>query len=328
MDTASRGLRLRIWRGEESAIYSSVLMGSSAAFGKFNTDSLQRVFKGATLEQAILSQGINVDYIRTHTPTISQHEIDQIHAHIELHIEQANSLERNNTRIGIVTGIRGPYRMRVTLRGEFDHSGATPMGPHYRRDANLTLGYLIVELDKLAAKAQVEGNDIVQTIGVINSDESYNQTRRDVYQNGTTKVSGFCYFTIDVRSTDLEFRSTYIDSALRTINEICLYNNVEHAVEHLGSTAPIKTLDTSLHTSLIKSCQSLGISHQLMASGATHDCAMVAQQLRSDKSPIPVGLIFIPCQDGKSHCPEEFASFEDIACGTSVLATTFYSLTR
>ncbi len=30
-------------------------------------------------------------------------------------------------------------------------------------------------------------------------------------------------------------------------------------------------------------------------------------------------MIFIPCKDGLSHCPEEYAEVSDIAKGTEVL---------
>ena len=30
-------------------------------------------------------------------------------------------------------------------------------------------------------------------------------------------------------------------------------------------------------------------------------------------------MIFVPCKDGRSHAPDEFATTEDIALGTAVL---------
>jgi acetylornithine deacetylase/succinyl-diaminopimelate desuccinylase-like protein len=40
----------------------------------------------------------------------------------------------------------------------------------------------------------------------------------------------------------------------------------------------------------------------------------------------PVGMIFIPCRNGVSHHPEEFASPEAIAAGVNVLARTLARL--
>jgi N-carbamoyl-L-amino-acid hydrolase len=40
----------------------------------------------------------------------------------------------------------------------------------------------------------------------------------------------------------------------------------------------------------------------------------------------PMGMIFIPCLDGRSHCQEEWATKEQVAAGTRVLAETLREL--
>ena len=42
----------------------------------------------------------------------------------------------------------------------------------------------------------------------------------------------------------------------------------------------------------------------------------------------PIGMIFVPCLDGKSHCPEEWASPEAVGSGTQVLLQAFLGLDR
>jgi N-carbamoyl-L-amino-acid hydrolase len=49
-----------------------------------------------------------------------------------------------------------------------------------------------------------------------------------------------------------------------------------------------------------------------MDSGAGHDTAQLSRVA-------PAGMIFIPCKDGLSHCPEEYAEVSDISKGTAVL---------
>lgn len=41
---------------------------------------------------------------------------------------------------------------------------------------------------------------------------------------------------------------------------------------------------------------------------------------------IPSSLILIPCKDGRSHSPKEYASPEDIALGARVLADFIYKI--
>jgi N-carbamoyl-L-amino-acid hydrolase len=58
-----------------------------------------------------------------------------------------------------------------------------------------------------------------------------------------------------------------------------------------------------------------------MISRAYHDSSFMSRIA-------PTGMIFIPCRDGISHRPEEYASPEAIARGTEVLADTLASLAR
>ncbi|HMO84917.1 MAG TPA: M20/M25/M40 family metallo-hydrolase, partial [Lacipirellulaceae bacterium] len=58
---------------------------------------------------------------------------------------------------------------------------------------------------------------------------------------------------------------------------------------------------------------------QRMISRAYHDTTFMSLAA-------PVGMIFIPCRDGVSHRPEEYASPEAIAAGIEVLARTLARL--
>src|SRR5207249_3201120 len=56
-------------------------------------------------------------------------------AYVELHIEQGPHLETARIPIGVVEGIVGIHRDRLTFIGEPDHAGTTPMAR--RKDAFL-----------------------------------------------------------------------------------------------------------------------------------------------------------------------------------------------
>jgi ureidoglycolate amidohydrolase len=62
-----------------------------------------------------------------------------------------------------------------------------------------------------------------------------------------------------------------------------------------------------------------GIASQRMISRAYHDSLFISRVA-------PVAMLFIPCRNGYSHRPDEYASPEDIARGTLVLAETLASL--
>ena len=56
-----------------------------------------------------------------------------------------------------------------------------------------------------------------------------------------------------------------------------------------------------------------------MVSRAYHDSLFMARIA-------PIAMIFIPCRSGVSHRPDEYATPEDIALGTRVLAPTLAKL--
>ena len=315
-----KGMRLRVWRGEESATFGASSTGSKGAFGILDPKVLKNRFMGASLEDAMLSQGCDPSLIQDAKASISPIEIDSISAYIELHIEQGNLLETMKKDVGIVTGIRGASRMMVTLEGGFDHSGATPMGTKYRNDVNLALGYIIVALDELANKRIKDGMDLVQTIGLINSSADLNNSSEHIYKNSITKVSGFGYFSYEIRTCNSHESELFCLEARKLVHQTARKFGVSACIEELTKTAGIASLSKAIQDTIEVSCRESAASHMKLPSGAWHDAAVVASQQRSDGSFIPTGMLFIPCKEGKSHCPEEYCTTGQIARGATVLA--------
>ena len=321
-----RGLRLRIWRGEESATHFTGCKGSRAAFGKLSKETLSRKFGEETLAQSITALGYNPEPVEAGRPTISAEEINGIHAHIELHIEQANFLEQEQIDIGVVTSIRGPARWKVILHGKFDHSGGTPMGTKFRKDANLAMAAIMLALDALCQEALNNGEDLVQTFGVINSDRQLSAQHPEVFDNAIAKVSGFGYFTLDIRSCQRASRADYIKRALSEVHRVAELYRVTASIEKLSETDPCESLDQAIQVAELAAAQQLGYSVASLPSGAVHDCLYVAEQTRKDGSYVPVGMLFIPCREGISHAPEEFSTMEAVAKGANVLALALAEL--
>jgi acetylornithine deacetylase/succinyl-diaminopimelate desuccinylase-like protein len=68
-------------------------------------------------------------------------------------------------------------------------------------------------------------------------------------------------------------------------------------------------------------CAQLRVRSQRMISRAYHDSLFMARVC-------PTTMIFIPCRNGWSHRPEEYAAPEHIAIGTEVLAHTLARLAQ
>ena len=57
----------------------------------------------------------------------SKLDVDNVHAYVELHIEQGPLLEKGDKQVGVVTGILGPSVVHVQFNGSGGHGGGMPM---------------------------------------------------------------------------------------------------------------------------------------------------------------------------------------------------------
>ena len=298
-------LELVAWRGEESTSYGTANKGSKLAFG-------ENIHADKKLEAAIKQQGFKLPYANSTPPKPL--------AYFELHIEQGNKLESDKKEIGIVTSIRGADRYKIEVFGKFDHSGATPMGTKYRQDANLAMAYMQVGLDSSIKTYTDKGYDLVQTVGIINADKEINNSNKQVYENAMTKVSGFGYFVLDIRSNSKKQRQEYVKNVMKLLASTSKQFNTKIKISHISESDPAESLDTRLEKDIEASAKLLGYSYEYLPSGAGHDAAIVA------KHNIPAAMIFIPCKDGISHSKEEFSKISDIKKGAEVLANAMLSI--
>src|SRR5205814_667493 len=70
-------------------------------------------------------------------------------AYVELHIEQGPVLEAQGVTIGAVTGVQGISWTEVSVVGQSNHAGTTPM--HLRHDAGFVAGEIVGFARRLAA---------------------------------------------------------------------------------------------------------------------------------------------------------------------------------
>ncbi|MFZ0539460.1 MAG: M20/M25/M40 family metallo-hydrolase, partial [Candidatus Sulfotelmatobacter sp.] len=124
--------------------------------------------------------------------------------------------------------------------------------------------------------------------------------------------------SVDIRDTDLQRR----DGVMRTLNAACSVVSANRKVliqsELVNADEPADCAATIIET-LSQSCRQHGISFLSMVSRAYHDSLFMARVA-------PVGMLFIPCRNGYSHRPDEYASPDDIVRGTLVLAETLAAL--
>jgi N-carbamoyl-L-amino-acid hydrolase len=225
------------------------------------------------------------------------------HAFVELHTEQGPLLERAGLPIGVVTAIAAPSAIRVTYTGEGGHAGAVLM--LNRRDALLPAAELALEVDRTA---RASGSpDTVATMGLL-----------QVHPGAVNAIPSRTYMEIDVRDVEQQRRDEvlqHIEQAARHLGDT---RNVETTVERINADPPAQC-DERVVSAIESACNDAGLNSQRMISRAYHDSLFMALIC-------PTGMIFIPCRDGVSHRPDEYASPEAIGAGVEVLARTLVNL--
>jgi N-carbamoyl-L-amino-acid hydrolase len=124
--------------------------------------------------------------------------------------------------------------------------------------------------------------------------------------------------TLDIRDTDVHRRNSVMEALHTDIHAIEQRRGVRITEEPINADAPAHS-DPHILDTIEAVCREERVSFRRMVARAYHDTSFIA--------PIaPVAMIFIPCRDGVSHRPDEYASPEAIALGTRILAGTLTKL--
>lgn len=280
---------------EEPSEFGLSCIGSRGMAGVMNDGMLAYTDpSGEALSHAIDRVGGNVAAL----PAARRGDIA---AFFELHIEQGLILQEGKIDVGIVTAIVGITRVEIVFRGSADHAGTTPM--HLRRDALTPAAKTAVFVDGLARELVARKAGLfVATIGIVS-----------VTPGASNVVPQQARIVIDARSENRAFMDEFLarlDGETATFAE---QSRTERTVlARLSDTNPT-ACDPALRELLRESANALGFSNTDIASGAGHDAAFVARIA-------PAAMLFIPCRDGKSHAPEEWAEPDALAAGTAVIA--------
>src|ERR1700754_3953456 len=128
-DLHKRGRRLPFaievtgFADEEGVRFASTLLGSRAVAGTFNESVLSgKDAAGTSMREALVQFGLDPQHIGA-----AAHVRRQLHAYVELHIEQGPVLEDLELPVGVVTAISGATRLAVRLTGMAGHAGTVPM---------------------------------------------------------------------------------------------------------------------------------------------------------------------------------------------------------
>ena len=277
---------------EESGRFGNATLGSKAMRGELTLQDLHRLVdkQGISLYEALKDRNLNPDGIETMAYK------RPVKSFTEIHIEQGKVLEHEQKTIGIVTGIAAPERFYVTIRGNADHSGSTPM--NLRHDALCGASKIILGIEEIASMQ--EEPPVVGTVGIV-----------EVTPGAMNVIPGAVKLGVDIRSISKVARNSVVTLVKEFIDITAEKRGLSYTIETIAQDHPVE-----MHPAMIREIEeavkSVGVEYMTMPSGAGHDAMHWAEA-------VPTGMIFIPCRDGISHNPAEFAEMDDIVTGAEVL---------
>ncbi len=288
--------------GEELNDWSISCIGTRGMIGALNEDILSRSNSSGNILKD------EIDKIGGNSKSLAKpfSMIENIVACLELHIEQGKVLEKKKINIGVVRSIPCISRFSVEINGQAGHSGTILMDQ--RNDALVSASEIITFVNKLALRLSKESNQhFVSTIGKIN-----------VHPNAAAVIPGKVEMTIDLRASSKSSREQYLKELEKQINTMNQSGPCKIEMKNIAY-APYVEMDKELVKLFKESSDDYGFSNIIMDSGAGHDTAHLSRVA-------PASMIFVPCKEGLSHCPEEFAEISDISKGTAVLFKTVEKL--
>lgn len=288
-----RSVELMIFTSEEPTRFGIGCLGSRLLSGTLAAADARKLADndGVTLANVLRSAGLAGNLESAKLPE------GYYVAFVELHIEQGPILERERKPLGIVERIAAPASLRLTIEGSGGHAGGVLMPD--RRDALCAAAELILALEHVARNSGAI--DTVATVGMC-----------DVFPGAVNSVPARVRLSVDIRDTDLERRDGVMQSLKKACEDVSAKRNVTVESELLNADAPAECA-SSVIAALRDGSEKHGIPFLAMTSRAYHDSLFMSRIA-------PTGMLFIPCRNGYSHRPDEYASPEDIARGTLVLA--------
>lgn len=282
---------------EEGSRFPLSFWGSGNITGKYKmkiaADLLDR--SGISLEEAMQSAGFG-------EKNYPQPFRQDIACFLETHIEQGRTLELEQKTWAPVSDIVGQRRYTISLTGESNHAGTTPM--NRRHDAVFAASLMIAQVIK---EAENQTNGLVATTGRIEADP-----------NVANVISGKCRFSLDVRHHELTVMDRFCEQALAFCKETAAGMGIKIQVTKWMDVPPVK-LDRKMTQMNLKTAENAGIPFRKMISGAGHDSQIFGTYC-------PTALMFVPSHLGISHSPAEYTRLVDLEVGVRMLMKVLYQL--
>ena len=294
-------IELVVFTSEEPTRFGIGCLGSRMLSGTLSADAARQLkdSEGASLDDVRERAGVRGDLEAIKLPS------GYYSAFVELHIEQGPRLEGQGIPLGVVTSIAAPASLRISIEGSGGHAGGVLMPD--RRDALCAAAELILAIENAARTSGAI--DTVATVGIC-----------EVFPGAVNSIPSRVRLSADIRDTDLERRDGVMQQIETASQAISAKRRVPIHSEVLNADAPANCAPAVVEA-LSESCEKHHLTFVPIVSRAYHDSLFLSRIA-------PTAMLFIPCRNGYSHRPDEYASPEDITRGTLVLAETLAALSH
>jgi N-carbamoyl-L-amino-acid hydrolase len=211
-------------------------------------------------------------------------------------------LEDEEKSIGIVDKIAGKNYWLCCFQGSASHAGTTPF--ELRKDAFLGLSDFALKATQYVA-THLYGSML--TVGKV-----------AVHPGAFSIVPGRVDFSLDFRSTSKDTLEEMERSLLSLAKDTSSTRGLEFQSKVMDKTDPVEIPERIVNI-MKEECRTLDYTSITLPSGAGHDAQILA-------SIADVGMIFIPCEDGISHSPQEKIKWDDLEKGANLLLSSLLRL--
>lgn len=284
------------WTNEEGSRFQPAMQGSGVWAGEhdINEEYQKEDTEGQTLENELERIGYKGDI-----PAKPQESYE---AYLELHVEQGPYLEAADSDVGVVTGGVGFTWGEISFTGEADHSGPTPM--NHRNDALVAAADVIRQVRRIP---ETLGEQTVGTVGYIDSEP-----------NSVNIVPGDVTITWGFRDPDDDIVEQAYQKVIQEAKHAASREGVDVEFEET-LRAPSVDFSERCINAVQSAADELEYDSKQLISGAGHDATHLA-------SITDTSMVFAVSENGKSHSPEEYTSWDDCYKAANTLANAAFRI--
>lgn len=270
---------------EEGCRFGSGCFGSRAIMGRITPEychSVRDKRDGSTVAQRMKEYGLDPERVAE-----AAWAPGTIGNYLELHIEQGPVLDAKGIQLGLVDCIVGIQRYMVTIHGQSNHAGTTPMD--MRLDAMDRAARVIVRAGEIA---RTKGRGCVATVGYV-----------EAFPGSYNVVPGKAVFSAEMRATEQELVDQMAAEIRQALEEETA-DGLTFEMEQKANTPPVH-LSRRMTEISEGICRDRGFTYRIMPSGAGHDAQIIGQGVEAS-------MLFVPSRQGLSHCPQEHSEYTDL----------------